>query len=172
MKECDGDAARFQLAHPPQVPKASAGWSLDHDRRLLLVQSSWHAAYCPVVSMFVSNVTSRCRHEDLVTGPILYAVQPPIIARHRWSLQGILRHGFGRWKPIVDDAQLDLKPQLRLELASKRPLEATLGTAAAAGNLPSADGHANLGEQPAADSTEAGPSTAAEGNADISQVHL
>lgn len=32
-----GDAARFQLKHQPHMPKAAAGWTQDHDRRLLLV---------------------------------------------------------------------------------------------------------------------------------------
>jgi hypothetical protein len=88
--------------------------------------------------------------------------------------QGILRHGFGRWKPIVDDAQLDLKTQLRLELASKRALEAPAGSAAAAaaGALPPADGPAAPSEQPAAATDEVDLSAADPGDADSVQVHL
>jgi hypothetical protein len=87
--------------------------------------------------------------------------------------QGILQHGFGRWKPIVDDTQLDLKTQLRLELASKRALDAPAGSAApAAGAPPPADGAAGPSEQPAAGLEEAGPSTADAGDVDSGQVRL
>lgn len=43
-----GDAARFQLKHQPDNPKAMAGWALDHDRRLLQVPSVPDMLHCDV----------------------------------------------------------------------------------------------------------------------------
>lgn len=82
--------------------------------------------------------------------------------------QGILRHGFGRWKPIVDDRQLDLKPQLRLELASIKPLPAA-GPIAAAAPAP-ANGAASLGDGAAAAPDAAGASAEVPDDQDTTQV--
>ncbi len=43
-------------------------------------------------------------------------------ARLLAALQGILKHGYGRWKPVVDDTELDLQRQLRIELGPARPM--------------------------------------------------
>lgn len=86
--------------------------------------------------------------------------------RHLDVPQGVLRHGFSRWKPLLDDASLDLQSQLRVELGAKKPgralgTEKTLAEAAAARANGGASGSDAPGQQAAPSPVDSGDGSAA-----------